>query len=291
MKTLFPAAAVFVAVSASISAAAAQPAGVLDASVVDPYGAPVADAEVTVRSVSGYSAVARTDPSGRARLDALVAGSYTVDVQADFGRAGGVDVVVSDVASSAVRLVVEPDVSPGFVARPLDPQGLALPGAVVTAAGPAGEAREAVTDFRGIVPLTGLRPGTWRVAVALPGFVGEPVDVEVAWGAPPVVDLPLELAGFGDIVVVVSATRTPVRMIEAPVSTSVINADRIATSAAGDVADMLRAVPGVNVVRFSPRDLAVTTRGRPRRRPTRSSCSSTAAASTSTSSGACSGTR
>ncbi len=260
MKSLLAVAAVLVALCASIAPVAAQPAGVLEASVVDPYGASVAGAEVTVRSVSGYRAVARTGPSGRARFDALVPGSYTVGVRADFGRGGGVDVVVSVLEPGRVRLVVEPDVSPGFVARPLDPQGLALPGAVVTAAGPAGEAREAVTGFRGTVPLTDLRPGTWRVAVALSGFVGEPVDVEVAWGAPPVVDLPLELAGFGDVIVV-TATRTPVRMVEAPVSTSVINADRIATSAAGDVADMLRAVPGVNVVRFSPRDLAVTTRG------------------------------
>lgn len=156
MQSLAPAVALLVALSGSIAAPAAQPAGVLEASVVDPYGAPVAGAEVTVRSVSGYRAVARTDPSGRARFDALVAGSYPVDVQADFGRAGGVDVVVSDVASSAVRLVVQPDVPAGFVARPLDPQGLALPGAVVTAAGPAGEALEAVTGFRGTVPLTDL---------------------------------------------------------------------------------------------------------------------------------------
>ena len=260
MKRVAPAVAVLVALCAPIAPAAAQRAGILEASVVDPYGDPVAGAEVTARSVSGYREVARTDTVGRVRFDALVAGSYTLDAQADFGRGGGVDVAVSDLEPTTVRLVVEPDVPPGFVARPLDPQGLALPGAVVTAAGPAGEAREAVTDSRGTVALTGLRSGTWRLEVVLPGFVGTPVDVQVAWGPPPVVDVPLELAGFGDVVVV-SATRTPVRMVEAPVSTSVINADRIATSAAGDVADMLRAVPGVNVVRFSPRDLAVTTRG------------------------------
>ena len=157
MQSLAPAVALLVALSGSIAAPAAQPAGVLEASVVDPYGAPVAGAEVTVRSVSGYRAVARTDPSGRARFDALVAGSYPVDVQADFGRAGGVDVVVSDVASSAVRLVVQPDVPAGFVARPLESAGpRAALGRVVTAAGPAGEALEAVTGFRGTVPLTDL---------------------------------------------------------------------------------------------------------------------------------------
>ena len=224
MKPLAAACAVLLALCAPF-AAAGQPTGVLAVSVLDPYGDPVAGAEVTVRSVSGYRATVRADASGRARFDALVAGAYIVDARADFGFAPGVDVVVSDPGPAAVRLVVEPDVAAGFVARPLDPQGLALPGAVVTAAGPAGDVREAVTGSGGTVALTGLRPGVWRVDVALAGFVGPAVDVDVDWGRPPLIDLPLELAGFGDVVVVVSATRTPVRMIDAPVSTSVITAD------------------------------------------------------------------
>ena len=239
---------------------AVQPSGVLEVVVVDSFGDPVPAAEVAVVSLAGYRDALVTDQGGRALFRALVVGSYRVDAVAHFGRAVPVDIVVGAGSSLLVDARIVADASPGVLVRPLDPQGLALPGVLVTAAGPGGELREAVAGSLGVVELVGLRPGPWRVEASLPGFVGSGVDVDVAHGPRPVVDLPLALAGFGEAVVV-TATRTPVRLVEAPVTTSVIGAERIATSAAGDVGELLRTVPGVNVVRLSARDIALTTRG------------------------------
>ena len=238
---------------------AAQPAAPLEVSVVGPFADPVAGVDVAAVSLSGYRAVARTDSRGRALFAALVVGSYRVEVEAPFGS-GRTDVLVSAGERLSLLLVVEPDALPAFVVRPVDPQGLPLPGALVTAAGPGGEAREAVTGADGTVRFEAVRPGPWRVRADLSGFVGPAADVEVDYGPPQTVQVPLALAGFGDVVVV-SATRTPVRLSEAPVTTSVLTAERIATAAAGDIADMLRAVPGVNVVRLSARDISLTLRG------------------------------
>ena len=243
-----------------LPALAVQPSGVLEVVVVDSFGAPVPAAQVAVVSVAGYRDGVVTDQAGRGVFRALVVGSYRVDAVAHFGRAAPLDIVVGAGSSLLVDVRIVANVSPGVFVRPVDPQGLALPGVLVTAAGPGGAVREEVAGSLGVVELVGLRPGPWRVEASLPGFVGSGVDVEVTHGPPPVVELPLALAGFGEAVVV-TATRTPVRLVEAPVTTSVIGAERIATSAAGDVAELLRTVPGVNVVRLSARDVALTTRG------------------------------
>lgn len=238
---------------------AVQSTGVLEVVVEDPFGVPVAGAEVVAVSLSGYREAVVTDEAGRAVFGALVTGSYAVEAFARYGRAAPVDVVVAG-PPVLVDLRLVPDVAPGVLVRPVDAQGLPLPGALVTAVGPGGDTREQVAGSLGVAPLAGLRPGSWRLDVALPGFVGSGADVEVAYGPPRVVELPLTLAGFGEIVVV-SATRTPVRLLEAPVTTSVLGAGRIATAAVTDVPELLRAVPGVNVLQLSARDFSLTTRG------------------------------
>lgn len=240
-------------------AGAAQDPGALDVRLVDPYDGPVAGAEVTAVSLSGYRQVAVTDPAGRAVFPALVPGLYSLDAVASFGRVLG-DVFVLSAQSVQVDLRIVGDFSPGLVVRPVDAQGLSLPGARVTVSAPGAPPLEAVTDSAGVALFDDLRPGAWRVAASLPGFEGPPVDAQVAYAPPAVVEVPLVLAGFGETLVV-TATRNPVRLVDAPVTTSALGADRIATAPASDVADMLRALPGVNVVRLSARDIALTNRG------------------------------
>ena len=149
---------------------------------------------------------------------------------------------------------------PGRVGgRVVDQTGLALPGATVTVRG-AGGPRTVASDERGDFELDGIAPGPYTLTVSLPGFSDATVDgVVVPAGGlalPPVV---LQLARFGDAVVV-TASRNEVRLIDAPVSTSVISTATLATTPALNYGDLLRATPGVNVIQLSARDVQVTSR-------------------------------
>ena len=244
----------------STSAAGAAPAtGTLEVRIADPYDGPVVGAEVVAVSLSGYRHLEVTDSAGRAVFPALVPGFYGLDATAPFGRVLG-DVVVLPGQSIQVELRIVAPFSPGLVVRPVDAQGLALPGARVAVTPADGESLEAFTDSSGVVSFQPLRPGAWRVEAFLAGFQGPPVEAHVVYAPPATVEVPLVLAGFGETLVV-TATRNPVRLVDAPVTTSALGADRIATAAASDVADMLRALPGVNVVRLSARDITLTNRG------------------------------
>jgi outer membrane receptor protein involved in Fe transport len=61
-------------------------------------------------------------------------------------------------------------------------------------------------------------------------------------------------------VVVVTASKVETTLINAPVTISVITPDKIANSAAQNYGDLLREVPGLNVIQMSARDVNITTR-------------------------------
>jgi outer membrane receptor protein involved in Fe transport len=61
-------------------------------------------------------------------------------------------------------------------------------------------------------------------------------------------------------VTVVSATRTEERLVDAPATLSVISADDLETTPAQNFGDVLRAVPGMNAVQTSARDINLTAR-------------------------------
>jgi outer membrane receptor protein involved in Fe transport len=61
--------------------------------------------------------------------------------------------------------------------------------------------------------------------------------------------------------VVVSASRTEQLLVNAPATVSLVTAQAIEQSPATNVGDLLRGVPGVNVVQLSARDVNLTTRG------------------------------
>ena len=61
--------------------------------------------------------------------------------------------------------------------------------------------------------------------------------------------------------VVVSASRSEQVLVNAPAAVTVINAETIANSPATNMGDLLRAVPGINVIQVSARDVNFTTRG------------------------------
>ena len=150
---------------------------------------------------------------------------------------------------------------PGRVAGAVvDETGAVLPGATVRLSGPAGGMRVTQSDGDGEYAFAGLSAGAYTVTVALSGFSDTTVeDVVVGDDAVELPSITLSLASFGDTVVV-TASRTEVRVVDAPVTTSVVTGESLATTASSNVGDALRSVPGVNVIQLSARDVQVTSR-------------------------------
>ena len=141
----------------------------------------------------------------------------------------------------------------------IDETGAVLPGATVTLTGPEG-ARVTQADGGGEFAFAGVAAGAYSVTVVLSGFSESTVDgVVVGDDAVEVPVVRLSLASFGDTVVV-TASRTEVRVVDAPVTTSVVTGESLATTASSNVGDALRSVPGVNVIQLSARDVQVTSR-------------------------------
>ena len=61
--------------------------------------------------------------------------------------------------------------------------------------------------------------------------------------------------------VVVSASKTEEKLINAPATMTVVGPDTIQSAPTQNFAELLRTVPGVNITQVSPRDINITTRG------------------------------
>ncbi|MBI4886465.1 MAG: TonB-dependent receptor [Acidobacteria bacterium] len=61
--------------------------------------------------------------------------------------------------------------------------------------------------------------------------------------------------------VVVTASRSEQQLVNAPAAVTLIGAQTIANSPATNIGDLLRSVPGINVMQTSARDINITTRG------------------------------
>ena len=143
--------------------------------------------------------------------------------------------------------------------RVTDETGAVLPGATVTLSGP-DEARVTQSDGSGDYVFPAVSPGAYSLTAGLSGFSDGTLEgivvVNELVEAPP---LMLPIASFGDTVVV-TASRTAVRVVDAPVTTSVVPAATLETTASTNIGDVLRSVPGVNVIQLSARDVQVTSR-------------------------------
>ena len=143
--------------------------------------------------------------------------------------------------------------------RVTDETGAVLPGATVTLSGP-DEARVTQSDPNGDYVFPAVPPGAYAVTAGLSGFSAatrEGIAVADALVEAPTLMLPI--ASFGDTVVV-TASRTAVRVVDAPVTTSVVPAATLETTPSTNIGDVLRSVPGVNVIQLSARDVQVTSR-------------------------------
>lgn len=140
----------------------------------------------------------------------------------------------------------------------VDETGAVLPGATVTLTG-TGPNRTTVTGENGTFRLPRVPAGQYRLAVSLIGFSTHRQDLAVQGGDLEIPALTLKLALRGEEVVV-SASKSESALVDAPATMTVLGPDTLATTPAQNYADLLRSVPGLNIIQMSARDVNVSSR-------------------------------
>ena len=156
----------------------------------------------------------------------------------------------------AVPAAAQP-ISAQIVGSVVDTVGSPLEGIVLSLSG-GGETRTAVTDGDGKFRFDGLPPGSYLVRVNHEPYRVSEQKIVLESGATSEIRLELQPA-FAETLVVIAA-RGEESMIAAPVSVSVLTSREIEASASHNLADLLRVVPGVNIVQFSAREFDINTR-------------------------------
>jgi outer membrane receptor for ferrienterochelin and colicins len=141
----------------------------------------------------------------------------------------------------------------------VDETGARVPGAAVTLSGPGGRATS-TTDATGEYRFTGIAPGEYEITVAATSFAsGRRSGIGVGTVGVNVPAISLAIAGVGETVVV-SASRMESTVLDSPATVTVVPASTLEALPSQSYADVLRTVPGMNVVQLSARDINVTSR-------------------------------
>lgn len=136
-------------------------------------------------------------------------------------------------------------------------RGVAVPEVVVTATGPVN--RSQLSDPDGRYEIAGLPAGVYTVTATRAGYVSNrQADVEVSAGA--AVEVALILAAAPHETVVVTASRMEADLQSVPTSVTVVPSTQLETAPATNIGDLLRTVPGLNVVQTSARDINMASR-------------------------------
>ena len=231
--------------------ALAQNPGTLTVDVVDAFGEAVAGAIVQTQSMSGYTAGAVTNPQGRAFIPDMVPGTYEVRATAD-GRTSRADSILIGPAEDRRLRWTLPTTRPTVLTASVrDQEGGALPGSLVIARNPRGEAVEGVTGGDGTASFTGVRPGPWTLTAAMAGFEPDTTEVDAATGGQSIAFLTLDLDfEVTETVVVVGSRRTDRQrsVTTSPVPVDVLTADAISSQPHSNMADIIRTLaPSFNV--------------------------------------------
>ena len=141
----------------------------------------------------------------------------------------------------------------------VDETGARQPGATVTLVG--AKTRETrVTDGTGEYRFAGVAAGEYEITVLSTGFSpARRSGVTVGSVALTVPEIPLAIADLSETVVV-SASRQESTVLDAPATITVVSASTLEALPSQSYADVLRTVPGMNVVQLSARDINVTSR-------------------------------
>ena len=140
----------------------------------------------------------------------------------------------------------------------VDQSGAAVPGATITLSGPS--AASTTTGSAGDYHFRNVAAGTYRVTATLVGFAAATAsDITVGAAGSDVPALTLKVASLNDTVVV-SASKSDTALVDAPATMSLVTGKQLESSPAQNYGDLLRAVPGANVIQTSARDVNVTSR-------------------------------
>jgi len=141
----------------------------------------------------------------------------------------------------------------------VDEGGLGVPGATVQLA--SSSRRDLATSGQnGAYTFSNIPPGNYQITATLVGFApAMPVDVVVGTTNLSAPALMLKVASLVETVVV-SATKGDMALVDAPATMSVLTSAELESSPAQNYGDLLRRVPGLNVIQLSARDINVTSR-------------------------------
>ena len=227
------------------------PVGALVGVVTDLYGTVVPNPRLRLVSLSGYRFDALGATDGVYRFDSLAASAYRLRVFARGYADAALDVVVASGGPTTVDVRLTPARPAGLLVRVLDPQGLAVPGAAVSAVGPARAPVLGVSGTGGLVRFAGLQPGAWSVEAVLDGFGTAAGSAVVPFGGDGALDLSL---GFdyavSETVVVVGSRRVEAirSVVDSAVPVDVLPSTVLAAQGRSDTLALLRSlVPSFNV--------------------------------------------
>jgi outer membrane receptor for ferrienterochelin and colicins len=119
----------------------------------------------------------------------------------------------------------------------------------------------AITDASGQYTIKGLPPGRYRVTVTYISYALFESEVTVAEGATATLDAKLVEGALGIGEVVVSASRRPEKLTDAPASVSVVSAREIEQQPALTLIDHVREIAGVDIVQSGLTQSNVVVRG------------------------------
>jgi outer membrane receptor protein involved in Fe transport len=141
----------------------------------------------------------------------------------------------------------------------VDEAGLGVPGASVQLVG-ASRRDLATSGQNGAYTFSNVAPGNYQLTATLVGFApATPVDVVVSSTNVSAPALSLKVASLAETVVV-SATKGDIALVDAPATMSVLTSAELQSSPAQNYGDLLRRVPGLNVIQLSARDINITSR-------------------------------
>jgi len=140
----------------------------------------------------------------------------------------------------------------------VDESGAAVPGATVQLTG-ASSRTFTTTDTNGSFRFAPAA-GTYQLTATLVGFAPATLEnITMPRASETPIRLTLRLASVSETVVV-SATKTDTTLVDAPATMSVLTSAQLQTSPAQNYGDLLRQLPGVNVIQTSARDVNITSR-------------------------------
>ena len=136
--------------------------------------------------------------------------------------------------------------------RVLDPDGRPMAGARVLATNAFGTQADRSTGDDGRFEMAGLGAGDYNLRVIADGFIADPLHVTLTAGDTRDVELKVRLAAVTESIVV-SASQVDVPLSATPDSVTVITGADLQARQVETVADALRTVPGLSVVRSGDR--------------------------------------